>query len=78
MWRLGSGRHSQLHNDRGTNVSKRVDFDVTLVRILLDLADDPRQVATDSGLGRLSVVVPDDLWQRYETYRDLAEKKKGK
>lgn len=60
-------------------MSKRVDFDVETVRVLLDLADDPREVATDSQGPTLSVVVSDDLWEKYETYQGIKEKKgKGK
>lgn len=60
-------------------MSKRLDFDAEQVRILLDLADDPRDVATDSQGPSLSVVIPDDLWNRYEQYQGATEtKKKGK
>lgn len=59
-------------------MSKRVDFDAETVRVLLDLADDPREVATDSQGPTLAVVVSDELWQKYETYQGLSEKKKGK
>jgi hypothetical protein len=59
-------------------MSKRVDFDAETVRVLLDLADDPREVATDSQGPTLAVVVSDDLWAKYETYQGVKEKKKGK
>ena len=59
-------------------MSKRVDFNAETVRVLLDLADDPRDVATDSQGPTLAVVVSDDLWSKYETYQGLTEKKKGK
>jgi hypothetical protein len=59
-------------------MSKRVEFDPALARVLLDLADNHRDVATDSQGPRLSLVVPDELWERYEKYQSLSEKKKGK
>lgn len=59
-------------------MSKRVEFDPVTARILLDLADDRKQVKTDSQGPRLALVVPDDLWERYEQYQGVKEKKKGK
>jgi hypothetical protein len=59
-------------------MSKRVPFDAAQVRVLLDLADNHRDVATDSQGPSLSVVVPDELWERYEKYQGLKEKKGGK
>jgi hypothetical protein len=59
-------------------MSKRVDFDPTVARALLDLADNPKVVKTDSQGPVLALVVPDDLWEKYETYQGLTEKKKGK
>lgn len=59
-------------------MSKRVEFDAGMVRVLLDLADNRKDVKTDSQGPRLSVVVPDELWAKYETYQGLSEKKKGK
>lgn len=59
-------------------MSKRVEFDAETARVLLDLADNRKDVKTDSQGPRLSLVVPDDLWERYETYQGLKEKKKGK
>ncbi len=60
-------------------MSKRVDFDAETVRALLDLADDPREVATDSQGPTLAIVVSDELWEKFETYQGLKEKKgKGK
>lgn len=42
------------------------------LRILLDLADDPRRdVATDSSYTGLAVVVPDVLHERYLKYLSL-------
>jgi hypothetical protein len=58
-------------------MSKRVEFDPVTARILLDLADNHRDVATDSQGPRLSLVVSDELWDRYEKYQTLKEKKKG-
>lgn len=59
-------------------MSKRVEFDAETARVLLDLADNHKDVKTDSQGPRLSLIVPDDLWEKYETYRGLSEKKKGK
>ena len=59
-------------------MSKRVDFDAGTARILLDLADNPKVVKTDSQGPTLALVVPDELWDKYETYQGLQEKKKGK
>lgn len=42
------------------------------LRILLDLADDPRRdVRTTTEYGTPAVVVPDKLYQRYQTYQSL-------
>jgi hypothetical protein len=57
-------------------MSKRVDFDPGVARILLDLADNPKVVKTDSQGPTLSLVVPDELWAKYETYQGLKEKGK--
>lgn len=59
-------------------MSKRVEFDAETARILLDLADNRKEVKTDSQGPRLSLVVPDELWAKYEKYQGLQEKKKGK
>ena len=59
-------------------MSKRVDFDPVVARVLLDLADNPKQVKTDTQGPRLSLLVPDELWTRYEQYQGLQEKKGGK
>ena len=51
----------------------------TAARILIDLADSPKDVKTDSQGPRLSLVVPDELWERYQQYLALDTKKgKGK
>lgn len=55
-------------------MSKRVEFDPVVARILLDLADNKKEVRTDSQGPRLSLVVPDELWARYEKYQGLEEK----
>jgi hypothetical protein len=47
-----------------------VDF-AGSARILLDLADHPRDVDTSTDYGRLSLVVPDYLYQRYQQYQSL-------
>ncbi len=59
-------------------MSKRVEFDPVVARILLDLADNKKSVQTDTQGPRLSLVVPDELWERYEQYQGLAEKKGAK
>ena len=55
-------------------MSKRVDFDPVVARILLDLSDNPKEVKTDSQGPRLALLVPDELWVRYEQYQGLEEK----
>ena len=57
-------------------MSKRVEFDPVVARILLDLADNKKVVQTDSQGPRLSLVVPDELWTKYEQYQGLKEGKK--
>jgi hypothetical protein len=57
-------------------MSKRVEFDPVTARILLDLADNVKDVKTDSQGPRLSLLVPDELWERYETYRGVKESEK--
>lgn len=42
-----------------------------LARILLDLAEHPRDVDTSTNYGRLSIVVPDYLNERYQQYLSL-------
>ena len=59
-------------------MSTRVDFDAETARVLLDLADNPKVVKTDTQGPDMVLVVPDDLWAKYETYQGLKEKKKGK
>lgn len=59
-------------------MSKRVEFDAVTAQILLDLADNRKDVKTDTQGPRMSLVVPDELWERYEKYQGLQEKKKGK
>jgi hypothetical protein len=42
------------------------------IRILLDLADNPRHdVKTTMETGRVAVVVPDYLYARFQTYQSL-------
>lgn len=42
------------------------------VRVLLDLAEDPRHdVATTTNYAKLAVVVPDYLYERWEKYLSL-------
>lgn len=43
------------------------------VTILLDLACDPRDVKTTTDGPRLGVVIPDDLFERYQAYRGASE-----
>jgi len=59
-------------------MSKRVDFDPVVARILLDLADNPKVVKTDTQGPDMVLVVPDELWDRYEQYQGLQEKKGDK
>jgi hypothetical protein len=62
-----------MHHGRSSDMSKRIEFDATTARILLDLADDHKDVKTDSQGPRLSLVVSDELWERYEKYQGLEE-----
>ena len=55
-------------------MSKRVEFDPVTARILLDLADNKKDVKTDSQGPRLALVVPDQLWDKYEKYQSVEEK----
>lgn len=51
------------------------------VKILLDLADDPkRDVATTTVTPRTAVIIPDDLYERFLKYKSLQEtpQKKGR
>lgn len=42
------------------------------IRVLLDLADNPRHdVKTTTETGRLAVVIPDYLYERYKQYQSL-------
>jgi hypothetical protein len=62
-----------------------VDSPDTL-RVLLDLAENPRHdVKTTTDYERLAVVVPDELYERFQQYQNLSEssspeepKKRGK
>ena len=56
-------------------MSKRIEFDADVVRILLDLADNRKDIKTDSQGPRLAVLVPDDVWERYERYQKTSEDK---
>lgn len=59
-------------------MSKRVEFDADVVRILLDLADNRKDIKTDSQGSKLAVIVPDDVWERYERYQKTSEDKGSK
>jgi hypothetical protein len=41
------------------------------LRVLLDLADRPKDVAYQSGEPTQTVSIPDELYQRYLTYQSL-------
>ena len=41
------------------------------LRILLDLADNRRDVAMTTSYTGMAVVVPDELYERYQTYQSL-------
>lgn len=45
--------------------------DVQVLRVLLDLADNPRDVKTTTEFEGPAVVVPDELYERYLTYQSL-------
>jgi len=83
MWDLGCEGHSQLHDGDVMAVFIPTDFE-SQVRVLLDLADNPNDVATTTDFDKLAVIIPDELLERYEQYLSLQEsspprepKKKG-
>ena len=41
------------------------------LRVLLDLADNPKDVKTTTDFDGPAVVVPDELYERYLTYQSL-------
>lgn len=41
------------------------------LRALIDLADDPKDVRTTTDFAYPAVVVPDEVYQRYERYQSL-------
>jgi hypothetical protein len=44
------------------------------VKILLDLADDPkRDVVTTTVTPRTAVIIPDELYERFKQYKSLKE-----
>ena len=45
--------------------------DAGILRILLDLADNPKDVKTTTDFEGPAVVVPDELYQLYLTYQSL-------
>lgn len=48
-----------------------IDVSQQDLRILLDLADNPRHVQANSDHRNFSVVVPDYLYERYTQYQSL-------
>ena len=71
MWRLVNRRHPFLCNG-AVAMSTVVHISAQEeLRILLDLADHSRDVATTTDYTGLAVVVPDDLYERYLTYQSL-------
>ncbi len=44
-----------------------------ILRALLDLADNPRDVQTTTDYGSLAVVVPDELHEKFQQYQSLSE-----
>jgi hypothetical protein len=51
------------------------------VKILLDLADNPkRDVVTTTVTPRTAVIIPDELYERFKQYKSLSEtpQKKGR
>jgi hypothetical protein len=49
-----------------------VDSPQTL-QVLLDLADNRKDVQTTTDYGTLAVIVPDELYERYQQYLNLSE-----
>jgi hypothetical protein len=43
------------------------------LKILLDLADNPKDVRTTTDYSTLAVVIPDELHERFEQYQNLSE-----
>ncbi len=69
MWCLVHERHTELHD--GTVIYEPEPGEL---RILLDLADDPRHdVATTTDTSQMGVVIPEELYQRLLTYKSLSD-----
>jgi hypothetical protein len=65
-------RYPYLCNYRGDSVSTVVHYqDAGVLRILLDLADNPKDVKTTTDFEGPAVVVPDELYERYVMYQSL-------
>jgi len=47
--------------------------DPTVLQALLDLADNRKDVQTTMDYGPLAVVIPDELYERYQNYLSLSE-----
>ena len=73
MWRLGDSGYPELHDGQRCLMPTIVNPDNVseLVTILLSLADDRRDVKTSTDYNRLSLVVPDYLYERWEKYTAL-------
>jgi len=71
MWCVGGPGHPKLH-DGGECVVIYEPASNDEIRILLDLADDPRHhVKTTTETGRMAVVIPDYLYERFQQYQSL-------
>lgn len=69
---MGCEGDPKLHHGYVMAVFIPTDF-ATQVRVLIDLADHPRDVAYTTDYGVPAVVVPDELLERYENYLSLQE-----
>lgn len=67
---MGGSGHPYLHHCWWWHVIVQ-SVDAATLRILIDLADHPRDVATSTDYGNLAVVIPDELYQRYLTYQAI-------
>ena len=71
MWCVGHPSDPKLHYGRERIVLYQPSSNDE-IRILLDLADDPRHhVKTTTETGRLAVVIPDYLYDRFLKYQSL-------
>jgi hypothetical protein len=72
MWCLDHCCYQIVRHDRGGLMSTVIHYqDAGVLRILLDLADNPRDVKITTEFEGPAVVVPDELYERYVMYQSL-------